>query len=206
MLEQAKDHIERYFSVVGVLERYDETLALLSSTFGLPSLARNHVNRRPANRSGNPVPPHFAQQVRDRNPLDCALYEWIVKRFDGHMRLAKPILLPATTQPPSTPIPLWRAVGRSPLREAAMKQGGVPTRKPVPSGQIVALNGLRVRRNEQLIISDLTLRLSPATDKAATPRHQPLTLSMDADFARKMIDALQQAVDAAAQGPGIPKP
>lgn len=44
-LAEAKLNIERYFSVVGLLERYPETLELMSRTFCLPTLNANHVNK-----------------------------------------------------------------------------------------------------------------------------------------------------------------
>lgn len=196
MLDKAKENIERYFSVVGVLERYDDTLALLSRTLGLPDLARNHVNRVPQDRKGEPLPAGFIEQIRHRNRLDCSLYDWIVQRFDEHMHSAKPILLPASTPPLGIDVPLWRAVGQSPLREAAMRQGGVPKRASVPIAQVLSFNGIKVRRSDKLIIPEVTLQTRSAPGSEPAVRAQRTALVMGPETARKLIDALQQALTA----------
>lgn len=202
MLDKAKENIERYFSVVGVLERYDDTLALLSRTLGLPALARNHVNRVPQDRKGGPVSAVFAEQLRHRNRLDCSLYDWILQRFDEHMRSARPMLLQASTPPQGSDVPLWRAVGSSPLRQAAMQQGGVPKRAAVPVAQVLSLNGLKVRRRDKLIIPDVTLQLRSPSGGEPTGRAQRMALVMGPETTRKLIDALQQALTAVEDQPG----
>lgn len=128
-LEQAKQNIEQYFSVVGLLERYPETLQLMAATFKLPTLNQNHVNANKANKDQAALSDAIMARIRDMNRLDIALYAWVSARFER--QLANP---PAAIQVPGggrkdyEAMPLWRGVGQSPIREAAMKQRGVPKR------------------------------------------------------------------------------
>ncbi len=87
MLEKAKDNLGRYFSVVGTMERFDETLILLKRRFGwkkeLFYYFKNFNPRRPAKET-------FAKQTLDaitsRNALDLKLYDFAQTLLDQAVR------------------------------------------------------------------------------------------------------------------------
>ncbi|HEU0014189.1 MAG TPA: polyhydroxyalkanoic acid system family protein [Longimicrobium sp.] len=82
MLETAKENLRRHFAVVGVTERFDETLVLLNRRLGwtreVGSWPRN-VN--PARRPTHSLPPSTLDALRARNALDAELHrfanEWM---------------------------------------------------------------------------------------------------------------------------------
>ncbi|MFC2046006.1 sulfotransferase family 2 domain-containing protein [Chloroflexota bacterium] len=80
-LERAKTVLNEHFTVVGLVERFDETLILMSKSFGWkrPYYARMNVTRnRPA---GSEVSPNALAIIRERNTLDLALYEYVACRL-----------------------------------------------------------------------------------------------------------------------------
>jgi hypothetical protein len=69
-------------------------------------------------------------QIEAMNQLDLELYDWVCARLDAQLQAKPPAIAnPAGGRSDYFDLPLWRAVGQSPLREAAMKVGGVP---PMP--------------------------------------------------------------------------
>lgn len=120
-LEVAKANIERHFSFVGLLERYDETLLALATLFGLPELRKEHVNKNKVQQDELPLSDSVLRKVREMNALDIQLYDWVKERFDRMAtNLREPVLVPG--EDCARPITsLWRAVGQSPIREARMK-------------------------------------------------------------------------------------
>jgi hypothetical protein len=130
-LDQARENIERYFSAVGVLEQYPKTLGLLRETFEWPWLQELRVNV--GSHARKKEKPQVADDLRKRiaamNELDTALYEWVVERFEKHCdNPTPPVLVDGAGRTDFEHLRLWKAVGRSPLREAAMKSKGVPQR------------------------------------------------------------------------------
>jgi hypothetical protein len=81
MLARATEHLEERFSVVGVTERFDESLVLTGRAFGWTRLHYLKVNVAP---QSDRSPPSTAalEQIRQRNELDAALYRWAVERLD----------------------------------------------------------------------------------------------------------------------------
>jgi len=83
LLELAKDNLTRSFSVVGISERFEESLVLMAKTFGWD--IRFYENRkvakhRPATES------HLAELIRAHNRLDVELYEFGKKLFEEALR------------------------------------------------------------------------------------------------------------------------
>lgn len=82
MLETAKRNLVNHFAVVGLSERFDETLLLLKSAFGWWKLhyVRLNVtrNRLPKAAIGNEILDAIARS----NELDLRLYEWVRDRFE----------------------------------------------------------------------------------------------------------------------------
>ena len=135
-LGQAKAAVERYFSVVGVLERYSDTLRLMETKLGLPSLSENRVNVNDKKGAGGQLSADIVRRIETMNALDIAFYEWVCERFDTELTDPSPaVLVPGGGRQGDPAAVLWRAVGTSPLRDAAMKLRGVPTRvepRPAP--------------------------------------------------------------------------
>lgn len=81
MLETAKRNIEQDFAVVGLTERFDETLILLQKTFGWSKL--HYV---PANAAPHSPPAVLSDEARrliaEHNRLDEELYRYVSERFD----------------------------------------------------------------------------------------------------------------------------
>jgi hypothetical protein len=81
-LEAAKRNLEKYFSVVGLIERFDETLVMLRHVagWGLPYYDKANVTRdRPPK---SEIPQSAIDTIREHNQLDMELYDWVSKRFE----------------------------------------------------------------------------------------------------------------------------
>ncbi len=117
-LDTAKRNIEHCVSVVGLQERYDETLLALRLALGI-NLTAFHINRgrRPASNVLNPV---MKKRIEAANQLDIALYAWLEERFDQQLRDRAPAVgVPGGRRRDVENLGLWRAIGHSPLRESA---------------------------------------------------------------------------------------
>jgi hypothetical protein len=81
MLEQAKENLRTRFSVVGLTERFDETLLLLQQAFGwrnLHYIRHNVTNKRPQKRD---VSDEVLTAVSQANQLDIQLYQYAQTLF-----------------------------------------------------------------------------------------------------------------------------
>lgn len=82
-LQAAKENLRRHFAVVGVTERFDETLVLLKRKLGwtkeIISFPRNVNSQKPANQS---LSPQTVEAIRVRNKFDFELYEFANKLMD----------------------------------------------------------------------------------------------------------------------------
>lgn len=190
-LEQAKLNIGQYFSVVGLLERYPETLELMSRTFGLPTLKENHVNKNHSKEQKAPLDDAVMQKIHDMNRLDTALYAWVSARFDAQRDAPRAILVPGGGRTGATGMPLWRGVGESPIRKAAMQQGGVPEMKykRILCGRLV---DMRVKSG--LIHANVdTVEKTPG--EPARPGER-VCLVIRPEMARVLAKALDKAIEA----------
>jgi hypothetical protein len=82
MLSQAKENIESHFAVVGVTERFEESIILMKRRFGwgLPIyITRNRTSDRP---SRPEIPESTRALIREYNALDFELYEHVRQRLD----------------------------------------------------------------------------------------------------------------------------
>lgn len=80
MLAAAKRNIEKYFVVVGLTERFDETVLLLKQIFGWVTPFYNSVNvgtNRP-----EAITDEITAIIRDKNALDMELYRFAQERFE----------------------------------------------------------------------------------------------------------------------------
>lgn len=81
-LEAAKENLRRHFSVIGVTERFDETLVLLNRRLGwTKEVASYPRNVNPGRRPTDSLPQGTLDAIRARNALDAELHrfanEWM---------------------------------------------------------------------------------------------------------------------------------
>ena len=85
-LEVAKANLANHFSLAGLTERFDETLALLKVIFGwkLRHYASFNVGRK---RESRPVIPDSTRRlIAERNRFDAALYRHVVPLFEQALK------------------------------------------------------------------------------------------------------------------------
>jgi hypothetical protein len=84
LLEQAKSNLIRHFVVVGLAERFDQSLLLIKKKLGWNRLPlyekRNVAEQRPPE-----LPKHVLNIIRKHNELDYELYEWAAERFQREL-------------------------------------------------------------------------------------------------------------------------
>lgn len=201
-LEQAKQNIERHFSVVGLLERYPETLQLMAQTFDLPALNQHHVNANREKTNKTPLSEALMEKIREMNRLDMALYDWVSERFDR--QLAQPGAAVQVTGGARTDVagmPLWRAVGQSPLREAAMKEKGLPKQRSRSMQAVICKRVTGASMSPKAMMVDVETAL---VRKDQPPQPGPSTrLVFEPKTAKLMVAALNAAIAAYEQQHGI---
>lgn len=86
MFEQAVHNLRTHFSVVGLTDRFDESLLLMRQLLGWNRwpfyVARNVTENRPAVRR---VPQHVIKKIEQDNELDLELYALARRSFDEQM-------------------------------------------------------------------------------------------------------------------------
>jgi len=85
LLERAKANIERDFAVVGLQERFPESLALLRRTFGWPEAVYDDVNVTPDRPARDDLAPDALALIERFNALDRELYLWAAARFEREL-------------------------------------------------------------------------------------------------------------------------
>jgi hypothetical protein len=80
MLDEAKRNVEEQFSVVGLTERFDESVVLLGQAFGWQNLVYEPVNVWESPPPAE-LPPETLRRIEDENWLDRELYEFAKQRF-----------------------------------------------------------------------------------------------------------------------------
>jgi hypothetical protein len=82
MLERAKSNLSESFAVVGLTERFDDSLVLMQRAFGWGALRYVSVNIDPNRARRDPLSEDDLAMVRTQNALDLALYAWGAERFE----------------------------------------------------------------------------------------------------------------------------
>jgi len=85
-LEIAKHNIEQYFSIVGIQERYQDTMQMVRDTFEL-NVTEYRVNKGPA-KSNKVLKLNVGlkKRLKAMNKLDIELYQWLQKRFEAQLQ------------------------------------------------------------------------------------------------------------------------
>ncbi len=93
LLESAMANLERHFCCVGLTERFDETMVMLSDSLGWERVPCYLPARVSVSKPSGPPLPSVADKIREFNPLDVELYKWVAGRFEERVRaLGKPFL------------------------------------------------------------------------------------------------------------------
>ncbi len=102
VLDTAKANLERSFRVVGLSERFHESLILIAASFGweIP-----YYENRKVTKDRSAVEPHVLEMIRERNQLDLALYEFGKDRFATDLRAKEELIKQKTAALASTPRP-----------------------------------------------------------------------------------------------------
>lgn len=82
MLEAAKENLSRSFAVIGIVERFDESLALIHSALAWPLIVAPDKRVNKLRPSLEDIPSKHLVAVRSCNELDLELYDLAVRLFD----------------------------------------------------------------------------------------------------------------------------
>ena len=102
VLDIAKENIMKSFSVVGLCERFEESLILMAKAFGweIPYYENRKVSRvRPA------LEPGVVDMIQEQNRLDMELYEFARKRFEETLHKKEDLMKQALAAIDSIPKP-----------------------------------------------------------------------------------------------------
>jgi hypothetical protein len=83
MLEIAKENLTRSFRVIGLTERFEESLALIMTSLGWE--ISSYENQR-VTKIRSPIEPRLVDMVREHNRLDIELYNFGKKLFEENLR------------------------------------------------------------------------------------------------------------------------
>jgi hypothetical protein len=88
--EKAKENLVRYFSVVGLFERFEESLALMKLRFGWKLQRYSSFNVTRARPRKADIPPATLELIQERNAFDISLYECAANIFDTSVQRHAP--------------------------------------------------------------------------------------------------------------------
>jgi hypothetical protein len=102
VLDVAKENITKSFSVIGLCERFEESLVLIAKTFGweIPYYENRKVSKvRPA------LEPSVVNMIQEHNRFDMELYEFARKRFEDTLHKEEDVMRQALAALESIPKP-----------------------------------------------------------------------------------------------------
>jgi Sulfotransferase family len=82
-LEMAKANLNKYFSLVGLTERFDQGLAILKLRFGWEIAKYAKFNVTSGKQKKASLPSSTVELIAERNKYDVALYEYAVPIFEA---------------------------------------------------------------------------------------------------------------------------
>lgn len=86
MLERAKANLESSFAVMGLTERFDESLVLMQRAFAWDRIRYVSVNIDPGRNRRDAPSAEDLTFVKEQNALDLELYAWAAERFASTLR------------------------------------------------------------------------------------------------------------------------
>lgn len=92
-VELAKQRLRDHFSVVGLVERFDESLLLMKYAFGWQNIYFGTRNVAPDRSQRDRVSPDVIKLIEQKAAPEIELYEYVRDQFDATMRQQPPELL-----------------------------------------------------------------------------------------------------------------
>jgi hypothetical protein len=89
-LEAAKTNLREHFAVVGLTERFDETLLLLKRAFGWRNVFYTRANVAPRRLKRSDLPPDTLDVIAQVNWLDVELYRYATALFEERVHQLGP--------------------------------------------------------------------------------------------------------------------
>ena len=86
LLDQAKENLRNHFTVVGLAERFDETLLLLSQKFGWKDMFYVRQNVTPDRPPREQLPDDVREAIESVSSLDMELYAFATELFETAVR------------------------------------------------------------------------------------------------------------------------
>lgn len=86
LLDSAIANLERSFCCVGLTERFDETMVLLTDALGWERVPGYLPARVSANKPKEPPSQSVVDTIREFNALDVELYDWVAQRLEERVR------------------------------------------------------------------------------------------------------------------------
>jgi Galactose-3-O-sulfotransferase len=83
VLDKAKEHLARSFRVVGISERFEESLLLMATKFGW---SLSYYENRKVAKNRSVIDPGVIELIRQHNSLDLELYDFGTKLFEEDLR------------------------------------------------------------------------------------------------------------------------
>ncbi len=91
MLLEAKRNLQAWFSVVGLVERFDDSVVLLGAAFGWTDLAYRRKNVNAERPPMEEVDPATIALIRDMNRYEIELYDFAVELHKAQIARAGPL-------------------------------------------------------------------------------------------------------------------
>ena len=88
-LSKAKDHLKKYFSVVGISERFDESLLLIEKELGIKNLNYKSFNVTPNRPRKEEISPQILKRIEQNVNLDLELYKYALELFEEKLNELK---------------------------------------------------------------------------------------------------------------------
>lgn len=85
-LEKAKRHLRKHFAVVGLTERFDDSVQLMARLLGWKHTAYANLNVTRNRPALSEIPARTRKAIEAINNKDMELYEWVRKHFEEQLR------------------------------------------------------------------------------------------------------------------------
>ncbi len=85
-LHEAKERIDEHFGVVGLAERFDESVLLMKKHFGWGDVSYRKLNVSSERPGKDSIPGDVRQEIKERNQLDMKLYAYAEERLNENLR------------------------------------------------------------------------------------------------------------------------
>ncbi|PES65557.1 hypothetical protein CN505_29960 [Bacillus cereus] len=84
-LQMAKEHIEKYFSVVGITELFPESLCIMKKEFGWENINYKKLNVNTKRPLKEEIPQKVIDKILEKNEVDLQLYDYARKKLENRI-------------------------------------------------------------------------------------------------------------------------